>query len=473
MIPVTLFKGQTVAVFGLARTGISAARALIAGGASVLAWDDGEKARDAAQAAGLSLAIDSAWPWAKIAALVLSPGVPLTHPEPHRVVRAAHTAGVEVIGDMELFVRTLDEYRNGNGRPPLVCVTGTNGKSTTTALIGHLLSRNGYNAEVGGNIGKPVLELEPPAPKRAYVLEVSSYQIELTPSLKPDVGVLTNITPDHLDRHGTMEHYVELKRRLFLRQGAGQVAVIGVDDRYSADTCTQVSARGGVNVIPVAIGKVLGRGVYVIGGTLYDGTASPAVAVADLKQAPSLLGAHNWQNAAASFAAVRGLVKDAREMARALITFPGLHHRIEQVGRIGKVSFVNDSKATNADAAEKALVCFTDIHWIAGGLQKEGGIEALRQHFPRVAKAYLIGKAQDAFAKTIGTDIAVDRSGDLETAMRRALADALNSRAEAPVVLLSPACASFDQFRDYEERGDTFRRIFEKLSAEQEARASA
>jgi UDP-N-acetylmuramoylalanine--D-glutamate ligase len=476
VIPVPLYRGRSVAVFGLARSGISAARALAQGGAAVMAWDDTEKGRTAGAAAGLNLVDSQTWPWDRLSALVLSPGVPLTHPEPHAVVREAQKHNVPVVGDIELFFKTVHGSASPNGRsnPTMVGVTGTNGKSTTTALIGHLLARAGFAVEVGGNIGKPALELAPPAQSTVYVLELSTYQIDLAPSFKPDVGALTNITPDHLDRHGTMENYVAVKRNLFRHQGQGDVAVVGVDDVYSADTCTMLSARGGLGVIPISVGKVLGRGVYVIDGMLYDGLVSPPLLVANLKECPTLPGAHNWQNAAVAYAAVRGIVRDVGELSRALISFPGLPHRLETVGRIGKVQFVNDSKATNADAAAKALACYNPIYWIAGGQAKEGGIESLQPFFPRIAKAYLIGAAEEAFAKTLERDVSFERCGDLKTAMVRALADAIRSPAANPVILLSPACASFDQFRDYEDRGDTFRRHYGEIMAQlngHEARA--
>jgi UDP-N-acetylmuramoylalanine--D-glutamate ligase len=443
-----------------------------------MAWDDTLKGREAGTAAGLNLVDAKAWPWDRLSALVLSPGVPLTHPEPHAVVRTAQKHNVPVVGDIELFCRTIRGQPNGpsaKSNAQIVGVTGTNGKSTTTALIGHLLARAGFTVEVGGNIGKPALDLAPPAQSTVYVLELSSYQIDLAPSLKPDVGVLTNITPDHLDRHGSMDNYVAVKRNLFRHQGSGDVAVIGVDDAYSSDTCTMLSSRGGLNVIPISVGKVLGRGVYVIDGVLYDGLVSPPMLVSNLKECSTLPGAHNWQNAAVAYAAVRGIVRDVGELARALTSFPGLPHRLEMVGRIGKVQFVNDSKATNADAAAKALACYSNIYWIAGGQAKEGGIESLKPYFSRIAKAYLIGAAEDAFAKTLGSDVSYERCGDLKTAMVRALADAIRSNVVSPpVILLSPACASFDQFRDYEDRGDTFRKHYCEIMSQlngQEMRA--
>ncbi|MEQ1756244.1 MAG: UDP-N-acetylmuramoyl-L-alanine--D-glutamate ligase [Micropepsaceae bacterium] len=464
MIQVDDYRGKSVAVFGLARSGISSAKALIAGGATVLGWDENERAREAGQRAGIPIRNLNDIDWRNIAALVLSPGVPLTHPAPHPFVLKARQARTEVIGDVELFFRAIQSDKSGT-RPKITCITGTNGKSTTTALIGHVLSRLGFDAETGGNIGKPLLELEPPSARSAYVLELSSFQIDLTPSVHPDVAVLINITPDHLDRHGTMENYARVKANIFSRQVKGDVAVVGVDDSYSSDICTQISARIGVTVAPVSVGKVLGRGVYVVDGVLFDSSGTTSREVMDLKPLRHLPGSHNWQNIAMAYAAVRPLVKDARDIARVIASFPGLEHRIETAGQIGPVRFINDSKATNADAAARALACFDRIYWIAGGKPKDGGIESLAPYFPKIAKAYLIGAAMDSFATTLGSAVAFEKSHTLESAVRQAARDAREAGGEA-VVLLSPACASFDQFRDFEHRGDEFKRIFKMLADE-------
>ncbi len=451
MIASRSFAHQDAGVFGLARSGLASVRALKAGGARVYAWDDRESARVVAEAEGATVLPWRDWPWAKLKALILSPGVPLTHPRPHDIVTRA--AGIPIIGDVELFAREI------RGRAPVIAITGTNGKSTTTALTGHLLNACGFDAEIGGNIGKPVLELGSPGPKTIYVLEVSSYQIDLSPGLRPEIGVLTNITPDHIDRHGSLEAYASVKARMIEQSGA---CVIGIDDAQTASVFTRLSASG-KSALPVSVGKVLGRGVFVLDGVLYDSQGGRANRIADLKEAAHLPGAHNWQNAALAYAATKPYAKDARAVASALMDFPGLAHRIEDVGRIGRVRFVNDSKATNADAAERALVCFPDIYWIAGGRAKEGGIESLARHFPRIRKAYLIGEAAKDFARTLG-EVPFEISGTLENAVASASADAQRSQAAAPVVLLSPACASFDQFRDFEQRGDAFRAAVSKLS---------
>jgi UDP-N-acetylmuramoylalanine--D-glutamate ligase len=471
MIVARSFANSTAGVFGLARSGVSSVRSLVAGNAKVYAWDDKESSRVEARNAGATVAPISQWPWSAIKALILSPGVPLTHPVPHDVVTLAHSAGAEVIGDVELFAREIRSDRNAKGRAPVIAITGTNGKSTTTALIGHILSACGFAPELGGNIGKPVLDLAAPNGRTIYVLEISSYQIDLAPGLVPDVAVLTNITPDHIDRHGSLENYAAVKARLLENAAKDGRIVIGVDDAHSASIFTKLMAGGGADAVPVSIGKVLGRGVFAVDGALYDAQGQRAAKVMDLSSASHLPGTHNWQNAALAYAAVKRFVNDPRAIAAAIADFPGLAHRIEDVGRIGKVRFVNDSKATNADAAERALACFPDIYWIAGGRPKEGGIETLRPHFPRIRKAYLIGEAADGFARTLG-QVPHEISGTLDAAVAHAFADARNSPSSSPVVLLSPACASFDQFRDFEQRGDAFRAAAAGLAAAPERQAS-
>ena len=470
MIPVAQFANRTVAVYGLARSGVSAGKALLAGGANVVAWDDKPEAREIGAQTGLTIGDLHAYDWSDVAALILSPGVPLTHPMPHPFVEKARRVGADIIGDVELFFRAV--RREGGPEVKIVCITGTNGKSTTTALIGHILGRLGLDVQVGGNIGKPVLDLAPPSPGVVYVLELSSFQLDLAPSLRPDVAVLINITPDHLDRHGTMEHYVEVKASIFRHQTRGDVAVIGVDDPYSSALCTRISARG-PSVIPASVGKVLGRGIFVLDGKLYDAAGATTREIRDLKTLADLPGTHNWQNVAVAYAATRSLVKDPSDIAGAIATFPGLAHRIEQVGAIGRVRFVNDSKATNADAAAKALACYDNIYWIAGGKAKEGGIASLSPFFPRIRRAYLIGAAAETFSAALSTHVDHEISGSLEAAMRHAAADAALSRAGDPVVLLSPACASFDQFRDFEQRGDEFKRGFAVLAEEERLRGAA
>jgi len=452
LIPATGFAGRNVAVFGLGGSGRATAASLAAGGATVAAWDDSAATREAAAAAGVPIVDLAAADWSGFAALVLAPGVPLTHPEPHWTVLRAEAAGVEIIGDIEIFCR---ERRRNVPDAPFVAITGTNGKSTTTALIAHILVAAERDVQLGGNIGTPVLSLDPPRMGRFHVVEVSSFQIDLAPSIDPTVGLLLNVTPDHLDRHGTMDRYAALKEQLV---AASKTAVVAVDD----DICQAVADRieqDGVRVVRVSAKRPLARGVFADGAMLHvadDGAIRPFVSLAGIA---SLRGEHNAQNAAAAVAAVRLLGLSDEAIVAGLRSFRGLPHRMEQVGRRGRVLFVNDSKATNADAAAKALRSFDRIYWIAGGRPKEGGIDGLVDFFPKIAKAYLIGEAMEAFAATLSPTVPVERSVTLAAAVAAAADDALRDPAGEAVVLLSPACASYDQFQNFERRGDAFRAL--------------
>lgn len=471
MIPVRGFEGDRVAVFGLGRTGLTAARALKAGGALPILWDENAPAREAAAAEGFEVEDLSAADWSRFAALLLSPGVPLTHPKPHWTVTRAREAGVEIVGDMELFARTAALAPLAQ-RPRTVAITGTNGKSTTTALVGWVLGQAGRDARIGGNIGFGVLGLDDMHAGAVYVLETSSYQLDLTRTFRPDVAVLMNLSPDHLDRHGGMDGYVAAKRRIFANQGPGDTAVIGVDDSWSQQICTDLMAGGRFAVRPISSERAIGRGVYALGGVLYDSTADRTVEVADLTRARSLPGKHNWQNAAAAYVVARALGVSQDDAVEGLMTFPGLAHRMEEVGRVGKVVFINDSKATNADAARQALQSYPKVYWIAGGRAKEGGIEDLQDLFGRVAKAYLVGEAADAYAATIGSSAKWEISGDIRRAVTDAHADAMLTGEDA-VVLLSPASASFDQFPDFEARGEAFRAAVKSLTTPKKSSAKS
>ena len=461
MTPVETFRGRSVALFGLGGSGLSTLRALVAGGAEVAAWDDDEKGRARAVAAGFEPVDLAAADWSGFEALVLAPGVPLTHPRPHWTVERAKAVGAPVIGDIELFA--LERVARAPASP-FVAITGTNGKSTTTALIAHILRQAGRDVAMGGNIGVPILDLPPPADERVHVIECSSFQIDLTPSLAPSVGALINITPDHLDRHGSLEAYAAIKERLVARS---QTALIGIDDEPSRAIAGRLraseAAHGAPHVVAISAAPSPLADLWIEDHAVRSREAPGKLA--DLRSAPALRGAHNGQNAAFAFAAARALGVSADEIARGLASFGGLAHRMEQVGRVGRVLFVNDSKATNADAAEKALLSFQDIFWILGGKSKEGGIEPLRPLFPRVAKAYLIGAASEDFAQTLSGAVAFERCGDLGNAVAAAARDAALSAAAEPVVLLSPACASYDQFANFEVRGDRFRDLVAKLVA--------
>jgi UDP-N-acetylmuramoylalanine--D-glutamate ligase len=466
VIPVRGFEGKRVAVFGLGRTGLTAARALIAGGAEVALWDDKAAAREAATLEGLPVVDLQTADWSSFAALLLSPGAPLTHPEPHWTVLKAREAGVEIVGDVELFARAVNAAP-AHKRPKVVAITGTNGKSTTTALIGHILNAAGKDARVGGNIGLGVLGLEDMHGGAVYVLELSSSQLDLTSSLKPDVAILLNISPDHIDRHGDMDGYVAAKRRILLNQGKGDTAVIGIDDAWGQRICTEITAANRRTICPISAGRAIGRGVYALQGVLYDGSGERVSEVCDLLRARALPGRHNWQNAAAAYAAVRALGVSVADAAEGLMTFPGLAHRMELAGQLEGVRFVNDSKATNADAARAAMSAYPKFFWIAGGVAKAGGIEPLADLFHRIEKGYLIGEAAPAFAQTLEGKAPFVVSGELAAAVTQAFADARAHAAasgQEAVVLLSPACASFDQFADFEKRGDAFREAVQGLA---------
>lgn len=457
MTPVTSFSGKSVALFGLGGSGLATALALTAGGASVAAWDDGAAGRDKAQAAGIALLDLKDADFTRFCALVLAPGVPLTHPAPHWSVAKAKEAGIPIIGDVELFCR---ERAATAPDAPFVAITGTNGKSTTTALIAHVLRQAGLDVQMGGNIGTPVLALEPPSENRVHVIEMSSFQIDLTPSLMPTVGVLLNITPDHLDRHGTMENYAAIKERLV--EGA-DTAVIGIDD----EPCRAIAHRlmeMGRNVVRISVEKAPVPGIYVEDGVIYRDGADGIEPAARLAGIGSLRGAHNGQNAAAAFVVASQLGIDDDTIAEGFASFPGLAHRLQTVGHLGPVIFVNDSKATNADSTQKALTSFPEaIHWIVGGKAKEGGIAPLAPHFAQVAKAYLIGEASEAFAATLEGRVPYERCGTLDVAVAAAARDVAQSQAKEPVVLLSPACASYDQFPNFEVRGHHFRSLVSAL----------
>jgi UDP-N-acetylmuramoylalanine--D-glutamate ligase len=451
MIVVDSFRGRPVGVLGLAKSGRAAAQALAAGGAEVLAWDDNAKVREAL-ASEVPLCDLTAADWREIPALVLSPGIPHSFPEPHPAVVGARKAGAEIIGDLELLARAQPDAR-------YIGITGTNGKSTTTALIGHILATAGRRVEVGGNLGTPALSFAPLGRDGTYVIEASSFQLELVTSLAFDIAVLLNITPDHLDRHGDMAGYVAAKRHIFARQDGKAAAIIGVDDAICRDLCEELR-RGPARVVPISVLQPVAGGVYVDQGWLVDATGAAPTRVLDLALAERLPGTHNWQNACAAYAAARACGIDA---TTAICSFPGLAHRQELVGTINGIRYINDSKATNADATEKALLCYPAIYWIAGGLPKAGGITPLAPYFGRLRHAFLIGRATEEFAETLDGSVPFTRCGDLATAVTAASEKARRDGVPGAVVLLSPACASYDQFKNFEERGDRFRELARAL----------
>jgi UDP-N-acetylmuramoylalanine--D-glutamate ligase len=459
MIPVTTFAGKKVALFGLGASGLASATALIAGGAEVIAFDDSDQTIEKARAAGIPVADLRSIDWSEIAALVLTPGVPLTHPAPHWTVGLARNAAVEVIGDIELFCR---ERRRTAPNAPFIAITGTNGKSTTTALVAHLLASANYDAQLGGNIGTAILSLAPPAPGRVHVIECSSFQIDLAPTLDPSIGILLNVTEDHLDRHGTLANYAAIKERLVAGVQNGGTAIVGVDDNWCQAIADRLE-RAGRRVERVSVRRPLPNGFYVEGDPVMRATGGTARAVVHIGGIGSLRGTHNAQNAACATAAGLALGLSAQAIQQGLVSFPGLAHRMEQVGQKDNVLFVNDSKATNADAAARALASFTDIFWIAGGKSKTGGITSLAGYFPRIRKAYLIGEAAGEFAGTLQGKVPFLVVGTLDRAVELAARDAAASDAKDAVVLLSPACASYDQYRNFEIRGAAFRDAVRKI----------
>ncbi|MBB3316061.1 UDP-N-acetylmuramoylalanine--D-glutamate ligase [Rhizobium sp. BK181] len=449
MIPVTTLSGKKVALFGLGGSGFATARALKLGGAEVTAWDDNPDSVTKAAAEGIHTADLRSLDWSAQSLFVLSPGVPLTHPKPHWTVDLARAAGVDIVGDVELFVR---ERRAHAPDCPFIAITGTNGKSTTTALIAHILKSSGRDTQLGGNIGTAVLTLDPPKDGRFYVVECSSYQIDLAPTLNPSAGILLNLTPDHLDRHGTMQHYADIKERLVAGSG---VAVVGVDDSHCEMIADRIERAGG-KVTRISRRHALPYGIYAEGTKLVQASGGATKPIADLDGIQTLRGGHNAQNAAAAVAACLAVGVSEEEIRAGLASFPGLKHRMQPVGRRGNVVFVNDSKATNADAAAPALSSYDRIYWIAGGLPKAGGITSLTGLFPRIAKAYLIGEAAAEFAATLGEAVPYEISGTLERAVAHAAADAEKDESGPLAVMLSPACASFDQYKNFEVRGDAF-----------------
>jgi UDP-N-acetylmuramoylalanine--D-glutamate ligase len=461
MIPVTCMAGRRLALFGLGTSGIATARALIAGGAKIVAWDDDAKSVEAAKGEGIFCTDLREIDWSSLTALVLAPGVPLTHPEPHWTVDLARKANVEIVGDIELFCR---ERAATMAQSPFIAITGTNGKSTTTALVSHILSTVGLDVQMGGNIGTPILALKPFAPGRVHIIECSSFQIDLAPSIDPTIAVLLNISQDHLDRHGSFGNYIAVKERMLIK---ADLALIGVDDPYSFQAMKKI-ADGKRRVACFSGREKLSNGFYAkmsaAGTRIIWKSPVAKIVVADLRGSRVLRGAHNAQNAAAACAIASALTVKPEAIDAAIKTFPGLPHRLEELGQIDNVLFINDSKATNAESAEKALLSFSHIFWILGGKPKEGGITSLVPNFDRVKKAYLVGEAAPEFAKTLEGKVPYEMCETLDVAVMAAARDAaaLKTSTQLPV-LLSPACASYDQYRNFEIRGDHFRTLVKKL----------
>lgn len=452
MIDLSSLQGNRFAVMGLGLSGLVAAEALVKGGVEVIAWDDNADRQAVARAGGVPVSPLLDADWSMIDALVLSPGIPHNFPAPNPVAKAAQDAGVEIIGDIELLVRAQPNAR-------YVGITGTNGKSTTTALVGHILKAAGATAAVGGNLGLPALSLEALDASGIYVLEMSSYQLELTPSVQFDVAVLLNLSPDHLDRHDGMDGYIAAKSRIFDQQSDDAVAIVGVDDADSQGLFDRLTATRKSGVVPISVERNLQHGVYAIDGMLNDSVDGAAISVRSLQDIETLPGLHNAQNAAAAYAVAIAVGISRDTIAASLATYPGLPHRQQLAAVIDGIRYVNDSKATNPEAAAKALSSYDEIFWIAGGRAKEGSLAPLYPYLPQVRRAYLIGEAATRLADELDGRVEIEQCGELDRALRAASTAAAGRDA---VVLLSPACASFDQFASFEERG----RMFCKLAAE-------
>jgi UDP-N-acetylmuramoylalanine--D-glutamate ligase len=460
MIPVTSRSSQHLAVFGLGGSGRATAHALMAGGATVTAWDDNPDSRAQAANENIPLADLAAADWSQFAALILSPGIPLTHPAPHPVVICARNADRPVIGDIELLTEN-------KGDAILIGITGTNGKSTTSALLHHVLQASGVAVQIGGNFGPPVLGLTPPENNETVVLELSSYQLDLTQTAMFDIAVLLNVTPDHLDRHGDMAGYVAAKKRIFrtASDSRRQIAVIGIDDDYSLAVMKDLSENTDWQITPVSVAHPVKGGVAVIDGELSDADGNTCA----IGHIETLRGRHNWQNAATAWAVARARGLTPAQIASAFETYPGLPHRLEAVGQIAGIRYINDSKATNGEAAARALASFQNIYWIAGGVAKEDGLDPTLPFLDRVRHAFLIGEAAEAFGTALDGKVPVTMSGDLATAVKAAGGHAAADGLDSPVVLLSPACASFDQYRNFTLRGDHFRELVADLQSESAA----
>jgi len=459
MIDVFAFHTLPVAVLGLGRSGLSAAKALQESGAKVWAWDDSKDARARAEAEGIPIVDLSTCDWSELTSLILSPGIPLHHPAPHKIVELARAARCEVIGDVELLARSQRESA-------YMGITGTNGKSTTTALIGHIMQTSGREAEVGGNLGIPALELEGMGTEGTFVLEMSSYQLDLTVSITFDVAVLLNISADHLDRHGGMDGYIDSKKQIFHRQTKPRTAVVGIDDSFCRAIFEELKQADEQVVIPVSGSQRAHGGVYIQDGILIDDTEGQETPVCELIGIASLPGVHNWQNTAAAYAAVKAAGVAPHAAMACIQSYPGLVHRQEPLDMVDGIAYVNDSKATNGEAAARALVCYDNIYWIAGGRPKEGGLAATATYLDNVRHAYLIGEAALEFSQALDGRVAYSISGDLAAAVEAARTQAKKDKLDGAVILLSPACASFDQFDSFEARGDAFREMVEGLPGE-------
>lgn len=458
MILIPNISGQKYAIVGLGKSGLATAASLKASDAVPLLWDDGATAREDAVKQGYTLADPQTLDWQSITALILSPGIPLTHPAPHPAVLMAQAAGVPVHGDVDLLFQACPGAR-------YVGITGTNGKSTTTALIGHILAEAGHKIQVGGNLGTPVLSFDPLGADGIYVLELSSYQLDLMQHNRLDVAVFLNLTPDHIDRHGDMAGYLKAKARI-VRQDAPQTVVIGSDEPEMQGLLAQIRTQPNLTLAEISVRHDVADGVMAKADLMLHCNANKPKQVLDFTKLTTLRGLHNQQNMCAAYAACQALDIDEAKIISGIKSFPGLIHRQQLVATLNNVAFINDSKATNADAAAKALASYQDIYWIIGGKPKDGGLTGLERFIPVIRHAFIIGAAEDAFATWCEGKVPYTRSHDLATAVHQAAAMAQRDGLPNATVLLSPACASFDQFKSFEDRGQQFIALVQALAEE-------
>lgn len=439
-------------VFGLARSGIAAVQWILKEGGKVIAIDSDPNKQKEAQALGAEIGIPHNILWDEISAFVHSPGIPLTHP----LSQQAISHKIPIISDCDLF-------RLSSPKAKIVGITGTNGKSTTTSLVGHILKQANHDVAIGGNIGIPILSLPKLGNEGIYVLELSSYQLEISSNLNVDIVGWINISPDHLERHGSIESYVAAKYKIFQHMKRTPTAIVGIDDPYSCEIFQKHTQNNSHQTIPVSCVHSLDNGIYVKEDNLFRAHKGRVSHLADLTKFPRLRGEHNYQNVAISYGIAESLGLEVKEIIAGIETFPGLEHRQELVAEIEGVTFINDSKATNADAASKALGVYNNIYWIAGGIAKKDGIGDLLSYSSSIKQAFLIGQAQDEFAATLENTVLVQKCGTLDVAVKQAFLTAKQSGEKNPIILLSPACASFDQFKDFEHRGNIFKELVNAL----------
>ena len=452
MIEVVSRQNQKIAILGLGVSGLASAKALRKSGAKVTVWDDNLASRDRAVREGLDVVELTEPHISTLDALLASPGIPLTINR-HPAIERAKALACPIINDIELLAENVGETH-------LIGITGTNGKSTTTELISHILEKNKGPCEAGGNLGRPVLEFELPKKNQAYIIELSSFQLELTKQAAFDIAVLLNIRPDHLDRHGTMEAYVSAKMRLFKKNRSGKkgIAIIGVDDIDSRGIFDILKNNKNWNVIPVSVLRELTNGVFVKKGVILDASQGEPDRICDLSRFPNLRGKHNHHNAACAYLAAKYSGVPKNIIVNSFETFHGLEHRLELVTSLLDVEVINDSKATNIAATNTALSCFNNVYWIAGGRSKGENFSGLLPYAASVNHAFLIGEASESLSEALTPTVSNTICENLENATRKAIETAKKDPQPA-TVLFSPACSSFDQFQNFSSRGREFKRI--------------